>query len=334
MSIEMNRQRKKIGDSDFDLSNNWVKHPAHKPVSALAMFAHHAKQAWKSFNTAPLTSILTAFTISVTLLVFAVFILLIENIKGVIVSARTEVAVSIYFKEGVPTSEIAAMEKMIEARPYIEEAVYRSKEQALSEFRKTLGERAIILDGLERSNPLPASLEVTFKDEDGVESLYRPFAEELAGQPNVEHIEYSRSLIDRLSQFLRYFGLIGLLSVIFMLIVTGFIITNTIKLALYAHREEIEIMSLVGATDSFIRAPYMIEGFFQGLLGAFVAIFFTYLIYVFLGGFIAENEVFHIFLPALSFISLRSALLITVSGITVGALGSFLAVRSFLKKDI
>ena len=305
----------------------------YKQVSALNTFIHHAKQAWKSFLNSPLTSILTAFTISVSLLVFAIFVLLLENIKSVVVSARKDVAVSIYLKDQAGVEDIISLQSQIRKEPYVLKVVHRNKDQALAEFRNTLGERASVLDGLERSNPLPASLEVTFEEIQGVEDLYKPFSEKFSDNSSIEHIEYSRSLIDKLSAFLKYFGWIGLISISFMLVVTGFIITNTIKLALYSHREEIEIMSLVGATDAFIRAPYMIEGFFQGLFGSFVALLISYIFFLLLSEYFVENPGIGIILPAFTYISYRSILLIILSGISVGAFGSYIAVKGFIRKD-
>jgi cell division transport system permease protein len=323
---------------EVGLSAAWSKVMAEREVgytkvSSFNMFLHHARQAWTSFVSSPLTSLLTAFTISVSLLVFAVFVLFLENIKSVVVSARKDVAVSIFLKDDAPLEKITSLQEEVKKEPYVKKSVFRTKDEALTEFRKTLGEKAVILDGLEKTNPLPASIEVTFADIEGIENQYKPFAEKFTSNPAIEHIEYSRSLIDRLSAFLKYFGWIGLISVAFMLLVTGFIITNTIKLALYSHREEIEIMSLVGATDAFIRAPYMIEGFFQGLIGSFVALFVSYIFYLLMSKYFIENPGISMILPVFSYISFRSKLLIILSGITVGAFGSYTAVRGFLKKD-
>ena len=324
-------------DIDSGLSAVWGKVLSEKSeqqtVSSWSMFLHHAKQAWKSFLSSPLTSILTAFTISVSLLVFATFILLLENIRSVVISAQKDVAVSIYLKDDAATDAVVSLQSEIRKLSYIKKVSFRTKDEALQEFRKTLGERAAVLDGLEKTNPLPASVEVIFHQIEGVEKLYEPFSAMFDKNPAIEHIEYSRSLIDRLSAFLKYFGWIGLISIVFMLVVTGFIITNTIKLALYSHREEIEIMSLVGATDAFIRAPYMIEGFFQGLFGSFVALFISYIFYILMSEYFMESPGINLILPAFSYISFRSMLLIVISGITVGAFGSYAAVKGFIKKD-
>ena len=259
--------------------------------------------------------------------------MVIQPIQAVGLSARSGVSVCIYLKVDPTPVQALALQEEVKQKPYVAHVQYRNKEEALVEFRKALGERAIILEGLERNNPLPASLVISFKELEGVEKFYIPFAEEFSQNSQVEHIEYSRSLVDRLSSFLKYFGWIGLISIIFMLVVTGFIITNTIKLALYSHREEIEIMSLVGATDPFIRAPYMIEGFFQGLLGGLVAIIISYMFFLFMHQFLMDNEILRFLIPSFSFISFRSVLLVIFSGITVGCLGSFLAVKGFLKRD-
>lgn len=331
----MKEKEKRKSSGKLELAMSAVRGVAAHAVTSqrLTMFLHHASQAWKSFLRSPLTSILTSFTISVTLLIFTIFILVVENIRSLALSARTEVTISLFLKEPEEEPQIAELKKEISALEYIDKVVYRTKNEALQDFKLTLGERGGILEGLESNNPLPASLEVTFREVDKVEQYYNPFVERYSQHPAIEHVEYSRSLIDRLNEFLKYFGWIGLCSMAFMLLVTSFIITNTIKLALYSHREEIEIMALVGATNSFIRAPYMIEGFFQGLLGGLVAVVISYFLYLFAAQFLAESQVLRLIVPSFSFISLQSIVLIIISGITVGALGSYLAVRAFIKRD-
>lgn len=320
----------KKGHSNYGLGSLWRESGEMSKLSRSAMLAHLGLQAWKSFVSSPLTSILTVVTISVTLLVFAVFVLFIENVRDLVSTARKDTIISLYLKEdlaaGVPADLMGEIKKL----PYVESVTFNDKNRSLQQFQEELGDRSAILEGLEDNNPLPASISVQFKKESEGEDFFTPFAEKYSQDPSVEHVGFSRGLVNRLNNLLRFFRLAGTFSIIFMLIITGFIITNTIKLALYSHREEIEIMKLVGATDAFVRAPYMIEGFFQGLIGGICSIFITYAIFLFVQDSLRANEILRVFIPNIHFLSGFSVFLVILSGIAVGICGSYWAVKKFI----
>lgn len=316
--------------SAYGLGSLWREKEEHKCYSFFGMVKHHSIQAWKSFLTSPITSILTVITITITLLVLSLFILIVENVRGVVSTAQTELVVSLYIKDGIRKDQIDTLKEEITSLPFVEKISFKDSSTALEEFRKSLGERAIILEGLESENPLPASLEVKFKRIEGIDKRFKPFADLYRVHEAIEHVEYSRGVVDRLGSFLKFFRWGGWIAIIFMLAMTSFIITNTIKLALYSHREEIEIMKLVGATDSFVRAPYMIEGFFQGLLGGIISIFAAYSCYLLVQDILLTNELLRMLIPAIRFMSLNAALLVVISGIFVGVSGSYLAVKKFI----
>lgn len=315
----------------YGLGSVWKESEEIPYLSKTHMAMHHGVQAWKSFITSPLTSVLTTVTIATALLIFAVFVLIVENIRSIVASAGKEVTVSIYLKDDVPADQVKKYIVEIKKFDFVDKVEERSKAEALKDFRQTLGDQSVILEGLEDNNPLPASLEVTFKNIEDIESKFDSFVAKFRDLETVEHVAYSRSLIDRLSNFLKFFRLSGAIAIVFMLLITSFIITNTIRLALYSHREEIEIMKLVGATDLFVRAPYMIEGFVQGLVGAILALFVSYACFLLVRDGLSSHEVLRIFIPKLDFLSFRSMFLVVISGITVGICGSYLAVRKFLE---
>jgi cell division transport system permease protein len=299
-------------------------------ISSLQMLLHHIVQTWRSFLTAPLTSILTTITIATALLVFCIFILLVENVRSVVASAGKDVLVSIYFSDDFSQAKIDKFKEELNSFDVVDKVVLKSKTEALEDFKKSLGEQSGILEGVASSNPLPASFEVSFKRLEGIENKINILVKQFSQHEGVEHVSYNRAFIDKLSGFLKFLRFGGVLGIVFMLVITSFIITNTIRLALYSHREEIEIMKLVGATDSFVRAPYLVEGFIQGLLGALVAIFISYACFLVIHDALATNEMLAIILPNFVFLSPSSLLLVVVAGIFVGIGGSYLAVRKFL----
>lgn len=317
--------------ANFGLNRAWEQGAAMRMLTRNGLMRHLALQAWRSFIASPLTSLLTVFTISVSLLVFTLFLLTLENLRGVVSSTRSDFSLVLYLREGYDSKALDQLRAELEDLPEVKEVKFRDKTQALEAFRKELGEQAAILEGLENSNPLPASLEVRFRSHAALERSFDEYAERFAKKPIVEQIDYSRALIHRLSGLLSLFRWAGTLLVLLMLVMTSFIITNTIRLALYAHREEIEIMKLVGATDWFVRAPYIIEGFVQGLIGSVGSIVLAYLFLVIFRESLADNEILGAFIPQLEFLSFFSLLIVIVSGVLVGAAGSFLAVRRFLE---
>ena len=157
---------------------------------------------------------------------------------------------------------------------------YTDKAKALKNFRALLGDDASMLEGLEQENPLPASLDMQAVSAEQAESLFEEVSERFRGDSAVESVRYSRGGVQQLKKILSVVRGAGIVGIVFLLIITGFIIANTIRLALYGHRMEIEIMQLVGARRAAIMAPYVIEGLVQGLLGAVVAIGFTFLAFL------------------------------------------------------
>lgn len=316
--------------STVGLSSLWKEKSDLPRLSSPGMLLHLTVQAWRSFITSPITSSLTIITIATTLLIFAIFILFIENVKGFVGTAQSDLTVNLYLSDQIKKDQIVALTGEIEKTPEVESVTYRSKDQAMTEFREVLGEKAVILEGLEEENPLPASLEVHFQRLPSVDQAFDAFAERFGSRPEIERVDYSRGLLLRISEFLKFFRWAGFLSIFFMLLITSFIITNTIKLALYSHREEIEIMKLVGATDGFVRAPYMIEGFFQGLIGAFISLGVSYSCYLLVHDLFLSNEELQVLVPTIQYLSWHSVILVLLSGVAVGIFGSYLAVRKFL----
>lgn len=323
--------RKKAVESAYGLGSLWNDTKELPTLSTYRMVIHHTVQAWRSFLTSPLTSVLTTITIATALLVFSIFVLVVENVRSVVASAGKDISVSVYLKDSLADENIKKLTAEMKALDFIEKVELKTKVQALEDFRGTLGEQGSILEGLDNNNPLPASLEVSFKHIEEIEKKLDEFVKKYSALEGVEHVLYSRALVDRLSGFLRFLRFSGAIGIVFMLLITSFIITNTIRLALYAHREEIEIMKLVGATDGFVRAPYVIEGFVQGLVGALIALFISYGCYMLFHDALKSNELLRGLLPTFNYLTLRSVMLIIVSGIAVGICGSILAVRKFLE---
>ncbi len=207
------------------------------------------------------------FGFGMMVLVFSGYLLVLRNINALVERWGSELQVVAFLKPGIEAKDISAVIEAMQHDPAVATAEYVSPELAIKRFKADLGPMAGALDGL-TTNPLPASVEI------GVKSEYRdgPNIKELAGRAGkfaaVEEVQYGEGWIDRYDALLSFIQLAGALLGTFLLIITLGAVSNTIQLVIFARRDEIEILRLVGATDAFIKAPYMIEGMISGLLAS------------------------------------------------------------------
>lgn len=319
------REEKAVG-----LTGIWETVSTLPRLTRLSMARHLFARALTNVRRAPLTSLLTIVTLSIALLLLATFILGVENLNHALSAAQTELTLSIYCKDGTSEASARALMRELAARPEVEHARFLDKAQALAEFRSTLGERDSITEGLDdHNNPLPLTIELRLHKSPEVQAGFEHIAAEYRNRSEVEFVQYSEGLLQNVSALLRGVRSGGILATLVMLIVTGFIISNTIKLALYSHREEIEIMRLVGATDWFVRTPYVIEGVAQGFVGGICSLLVLGGIFNLLHGALARSPSLSLFVPELQFLSWYWCLAIVAAGMVVGFAGSFLSVRRF-----
>lgn len=303
------------------------------PLSEPTIFQlgkQYAGESWKAFKAAPLTSLLSAVIMSIVLSFLAGLLLVVENIEATISSTRTELHLSLYLEDNYSRERADEILMELKKAPEVLSVELQSRETNLELFKKSLGTESVILEGLESYNPLPASIEVQFKRSKDSESVFRSFAERYEKDPNVDIVHYNQGLLGQLGKALRYFRMLSGVFILVMLTVTGFVMMSAIKLALHSHRDEIEIMRLVGATDAFVRAPFVIEGAVQGLVSGGFSIFLLYLIYVTGRNLFTGNPLLAEVGAALQFISLGSILMVILLGGVVGAVGSWVAVRGFI----
>lgn len=298
-------------------------------LSRSGMFQHLAGRALSNVLRAPLTSLLTTLTIAISLLVLAAFILVVENVHHSVASTQQDLLTSLYLKDSTSEQTARQLVEEISRLPEIESARLISKDAALKQFRSALAEQSYLLEGLDQNNPLPITVEVRFRSQAAGEGAVTRFAERYQTHPAVEFVQYSQDLMRQVSAIVQAVRWGGTLAIFVMLIVTGFIISNTIKLALYSHREEIEIMRLVGATDWFVRAPYLIEGVVQGFLGSLIGLVILYAAFVGLRGALLQSQLLKFLGPQLAFLPWPWCLLVVLIGVGVGLSASFLSVRRF-----
>lgn len=314
----------------YDLAKIWADGAAIERLSKEEASKQVVFEAWRGLVTSPLTTVITIITMAIALFVFSGFLLIVNNIGGLFDGAHSETSLSVFLRDGISPEDKKGVENYLQERPEIGFVSYRSKETALESFKGSLGAQSFILEGLEKENPLPASFEIKFKKGMARADIYESIANHFSANNAVEYVHYNRGLVGNLAELMRILRLVGIAAIILMLVVTSFIIGNTIQLSLYARREEIEIMRLVGAVDSFIRAPYLLEGLAQGFLGFLLAMLTLWLTFIASRNVVTSSQTLSLMMPDYAFINTTSVILVLVLGLVVGFVGSALAVRRFL----
>jgi cell division transport system permease protein len=318
--------------ASIGLAKIWSEGQGVETVSLGALGAHVVRRSYENLRRSPVTASLTVVTIAVALFLLGVFSLLVHNATIAVSNEGGEVMVTVFLKDAATQSDIEAISSKLTAMAGDAPVVFTDKNQALGNFRKLLGDEAVILEGLEKENPLPASLDVRLNSPEAAERLHEKVIAALGTDAHVDTIRYSRGVVQQIKRILRIFEVGGAVGVIFLLVITGFIIANTIKLALYSHRMEVEIMQLVGARRGSIYAPYVLEGAVQGVLGALSGLMLVFAVFLLIENALNKTELLSSVFPEFQFLSTSTVVWIVAAGIVVGMSGSFLAVRRFLSE--
>ncbi|MFZ7113499.1 MAG: permease-like cell division protein FtsX, partial [Desulfatiglandales bacterium] len=234
-------------------------------------WTYHAKQALGNILGNRLMHTVSLGTMTISILLIGAFLLFYVNVTTWITQWGQSLSMSVYLKDGIDEVAKGGIEAMLRGLPNAEIQGFVSKDKAMMEMREALGVQAGLLDGLEK-NPFPASFEIVFREkmEDPVEvQNLKVQLEKLEG---VEEVQYSDQWIDRFESVIAILRLVGLIIGGLLCVAVLFIVANTIKLTIYSRREEIEILKIVGATDRYVKMPYLIEGLLQGLAGGLIAL--------------------------------------------------------------
>ena len=290
------------------------------------LLPYFIKQALNNILNNRVVHVIGLGTMVVSLLIFGTFLLLFVNLNDWIQGWGHSMAMSVYLKDDINEARRAKIVSFINSLPEAEIKRFISKEMALRDLRNTLGSQAGVLEGLS-DNPLPASFELIFKDIEGTKVDLKRIKQTLESMDGVEEVQYSEEWVHRFEGLMNIIRLVGF--VIGGLLCMGilFIVTNTIKLTIYSRREEIEILKMVGATDWFVKTPYLLEGIIQGILSGVFA-----LIILYLGYFILSTKKIQLLGLAgldFTFIPYEYALSIVLLSVLLCLLGCFIAVGRF-----
>ena len=268
--------------------------------------------------------------IAITLIVVAFSIIISYNVENFTESIRKDVTIVIFLEKDVDKSDHTRIESEIRRTGNVEKLTFKSKQQSAEETAKGNEIFETIVSGwTDETNPLLDSFELKVKDVDNIKKT----ASLIKKIEKVNTVSYGEEMVDQLVTIFDVVKKVSIGAVIALIVVTAFLITNTIKLAIYSRRREIEIMRLVGASNISIKIPFVIEGLFLGLLGSIIPIIITtygYIsLYNFFDGKLLSSSLAKLIEPT-PFVYLASLLLMLI-GILVGMFGSWRAVKKHLK---
>jgi cell division transport system permease protein len=265
-------------------------------------------------------------TMIVSILIFGAFLLLFVNFNNWIQGWGHSLSVSVYLRDGINKATRDEVASFIRSLPRAEIKRFISKKGALRDLKNALGNHSGLLEGLSK-NPLPASFEVVFKDIEGHKTDPQAIKKELEKMEGVEEVQYSEEWLKQFEGLMNMVKLIGFIIGGLLCMGVLFIVTNTIKLTIYSRRDEIEILKLVGATDWFVKTPFLLEGMIQGLVSGLLALLVLFSGYLLL----SAKKMHFLGLALLDFMFLPQEYVLSlfIISIALGLGGSFIAVGRF-----
>jgi cell division transport system permease protein len=253
------------------------------------MAGHSVREAIAAFRRAPGLAVLSAMSIGLSLFVLGTFGLVTYNVEVALQAIEGRVEVVAYLRENVTAEQLEVLQNDVGSFPEVGNVSHVSKFEAMRNAMRDMEEFREVFTDLE-VNPLPASLEVQLRPDFRDPASVQRVAELIALYPFVERVQYGHEWVETIYQLRRLGGAVAAILGTAFAVVAILIIGTTVRMAVLARREEIVIMQLVGATDGFIRRPFLLEGFITGLAGGVFALLLTYGTYLVVNGSLFDLE--------------------------------------------
>jgi cell division transport system permease protein len=291
-------------------------------------FGFFMREALKNLRLNLLMSITAITTTFICIVVLGVAWLVSAHVGGVTSSVRQDVSVEAYFPPDATQEEIDGIISDVKSWPEVSGVNYVSEEEALAAFKETFADRPELSENL-APGVLPASIQIQLEDPSEADAVAQRLEQEKGFTD--DNLSYPQQTIERLNSVTSYmiWGLYG--ATMLFLISSVLLISNAIRLSIFARRKEIEVMKLVGASDSFVRTPFVFEGMVQGLIGAGLAAF-TVIWINFLFVDWARDALPFVPISTDAVNPILLLLVLVVVGVVIGVVGSFLSVTRFLRK--
>jgi cell division transport system permease protein len=292
-------------------------------INSLGYFFRESLQSIKRNG---LLSLASVTTVAGSLLILGIFTILVMNVNYMASTLESGVEITVYLEDSLEEANIQNIGQQLVVTPNVAEVRYVSKGEALERLRERFKEQRQLLDIVQENNPLPNSYEIKVSQPELVDEVAQA-AGKLTG---VDKVKYGKEIVDRLFKLTHMVRLFSVVLILALAVIAVSIIANIIRTTVFNRRKEIGIMKLVGATDWFIRWPFIIEGVVLGTIGAILSVIVLSIAYQAL----VRNVYLTLpFLPILAPQSLMFKIgsMLILGGIGLGALGSGISMRKFLK---
>lgn len=271
-------------------------------------------------------AVASVLTVTLSMFILGVFLCAVLNINHMATYLENQVEMTVYLKDGLNTEQVMAVGKKLKALPDLKEIKFTNKDQAMAEFKQRLGDQQGILDAI-NGNPLPSSYSTSFATPASLKNAVNIVTQ----YPEVDSVQYGQDIIEQLYKVAQVIRIGGIILIVFLAGAELFIISNTIRLTVFARRREIQIMKYVGATNGFIRWPFIFEGMIIGFIGSGLSAFILWEGYkVVLMEMAQAGLVFIPMIPLWPFIGYMTIILLA-AGIIIGILGSTISLRKYMK---
>ncbi|NHM14486.1 permease-like cell division protein FtsX [Xiamenia xianingshaonis] len=301
----------------------------------MSSFIYFLRESLRGFTRNLSTTLGSIVTIFLSLLIIGIFLIGGIIVDNVMSGVENEVSITAFISDDAAEEDVTSLQSYLESIPDVKTVTFVSKEQALENFRST--SNSDIIDTLDGQNPLPASFEIELSDPQLVtdvanniagNELFKKICDDPENPP--ESLKYGQQTVERLFTLVNYIRYIGIALIALLIFIALVFINNTIRLAILARRKEIAIMRLVGASNNFIRGPFLMEGALHALIGAALAIGVLEALHMFVLPVLQQQLLFLNFnIGAATFVYIY--LILTGSGLVIGLIGSALAMRRYLK---
>ena len=268
--------------------------------------------------------LLSTITIALALFVLGGFLVVTANLQRLGAEWSDSAELSVYLKDDVTPEQRQALEAALVPGDVVASREYVSKAEALTRFKKTFGELAAAMDGA-GDNPLPASLEVRLRPGPGASAAVDALGNQLRQRPGVADVRFDRQWLNRVMSAITIIRGVGLVLGAILTIAAALTVANVVRLALYARRDELEIMQLVGAPQAFINGPFVMEGVLQGGVGALLALTALGAAFLALRGRYLMPLASAMNMTSIHFLPVELCIMLVVGGMAVGCVGGLVA---------
>ena len=272
------------------------------------------------------SGLLSTATIALALFVLGCFLVVTTNLERLGAEWSRAAEISVYLTDDVTPEQRRAIEVVLAPGDLIAARDYVSKSAALTRFKQTFGDLSSAIDGV-GDNPLPASIEVRLQAVAGAAASVDALTAKVRGMPGVADVRYDQQWLNRLLAAIAVIRGVGIALAGVLTFAAALTVANVVRLGLYARRDELEIMQLVGAPQAYIRGPFVMEGVLQGGIGAIVAIAVLGLVFLALRGRYLVPLASALSLSSVHFLPVGLCLLVVVGGMVVGCVGGLVAAR-------